>query len=283
MTASLRYDNATTDPEKKQIGRPPLLVTRHVVRTESWSPRLGATITRGERLRFVARGSWGRSLRLPSISALFWQGGARSAGNPDLKPERAEHLDGALEVRGEVAFIKFTAGVTLYRRDVKDLVIWVQSSPDGVFKPQNLGIAKITGHEDLVKLSLFDDLLEISYGNSVTHALNKQPGANHDETLTYTPRYVTTVSLSLDYQMLFVSYDIRSVGRRYALPGNEKYYPAYRLDDIALGSRFDVAANWRIQIAGKIDNLRNESYVLIGQHPMTERSYNLSLTISYKP
>ncbi|MDH3937650.1 MAG: TonB-dependent receptor [candidate division Zixibacteria bacterium] len=283
LTASLRYDHATTDPDKKQILFPQPL-TRHVVHTESWSPRLGITITRGDRLRLVSRASWGRSLNLPSFSALFWQGTGRSAGNPDLRPERAEHLDGSLEVSTKVAFITFAAGMTFYRKDVEDLTLWLQSSPDGAFKPQNLGFARIKGHEDFVKLTLFNDVLEMSYGNSITHALNKRPDHHdYDKSLVYTPPYVTTFSLSLAYGVLFASYDIRWVGRRYALSGNEKWYDPYRLHDLTVGSELNIAEDWRLRLDGRINNLSDEPYVLIAQHPMPGRAYNLSLTISYQP
>ncbi len=281
LNASLRYDNSITEPEKKLI-RFPRPERRRNVRTESVSPLIGLTVTKGERIRLTGRASWGKSLRLPSINALFWQSDARSAGNPDLKPERSEQYEVGLEADCRLAWGTIAAGTIFYHKDISDMVVWIQSSPDGLFKPQNIGAAEVSGHEDYVRFNSFDDLLQFSYINSVTHARNRQTGYNYDKVITYTPAYVTTFRIGLNYRSLRVAYDIRRVGRRYALPGNEKWYDSYSLHDLAVSGQFTLNGNWHFELNGRIDNLTSEEYVLIGQHPMPGRSYNLGISIKYE-
>jgi iron complex outermembrane receptor protein len=283
LSAALRYDNATTTPEKT-APRYPWEKPRQTVRTESWSPRFGVTVSRGERLRFVARAAWGESLRLPSINALFWKGDARSEGNPDLRPERSRHLDGGIELTGRTEQFEFSAGITVYRKNVEDLVEWVRSGPQGVFKPVNLGAARITGHEDFITLKLWKERLVISYGNSITHALNKQPGYNsYDKWLTYSPRYVTTLGIRLNHRLVFVSYRVRGVARRYALSGNEKWYDGYTLQEVGLGTQVNLTSRWRLQLDGRLRNAGDEEYVLISKHPMSGREYSLSMKLTFTP
>ena len=283
LSAALRYDNATTTPEKT-APRYPWEKPRQEVRTESWSPRFGVTVSRGERLRFVARAAWGESLRLPSINALFWKGDARSEGNPDLRPERSRHLDGGIELTGRTEQFKFSAGVTVYRKNVEDLVEWVRSGPQGVFKPVNLGAARITGHEDFITLKLWKERLVISYGNSITHALNKQPGHNsYDMWLTYSPRYVTTLGIRLNHRLAFASYRVRRVARRYALSGNEKWYDGYTLQEVGLGTQVHLTSRWRLQLDGRLRNAGDEEYVLISKHPMSGQEYSLGMKLTFTP
>ncbi len=283
LTASLRYDNALTSPEKTKP-RYPWEEPRQAVRTESWSPRFGMTVSRGDRLHLLARANWGESLRLPSINALFWQAGARAEGNPDLKPERSEHLDGGFEMIGHHHRFELSAGLTFYRKDVDDLVIWVQSGPNGVFKPDNLGAACITGHEDFVRLKAFNDVLEVAYSNSITHARNKQPGHNsYDKWLTYTPRYVTTFSVQLDFRHFHVGYNGRKVAGRYATADNEWWYDSYALHDLAVGTQIGITPRWRLQLDGRLRNMSDEQYTLIAKHPMTGREYGLTLKVTFTP
>ncbi|MCK4372917.1 MAG: TonB-dependent receptor [candidate division Zixibacteria bacterium] len=283
LTASIRYDNALTSPRKTKP-RYPWEEPRQAVRTESWSPHFGVTVSRGNRLHLLARASWGKSLRLPSINALFWQGDARAEGNPDLKPERSEHLDGGFELSGRHEQFELSAGLTFYRNNVDDLVIWVQGAPDGVFKPENLGAARITGHEDFVRLKAFDDVLEIAYSNSITHARNKQPGHNtYDKWLTYTPRYVTTFSVRLDFRPFHVGYNGRKVAVRYATADNYWSYDAYALHDLTVGTQIAFTPRWRLQLDGRLRNVTDEQYTLIAQHPMTGREYNLSMKLTFTP
>ncbi len=277
---SLRYDHAATKPESS--GRVfPWDPVREEVTTEQWSPRAGFSITKGDQLRAIVRGSWGKSFRLPGMNALFWKGDVRASGNPDLRPERSEHRELGFELAAVGSWVDVAGGMTFYRNDVTDQVAWAMGY-GGVWTPYNLGLVRMTGHEDFVTLSVFNGMFEVSYRNTITDAVNKVPGHNsYDRKVTYTPHYVTTFGVRAEYRFLFASYASRRVGRRYALEGNEKWYDAYRLDDVRAGIKFSVAEKWHFRLDWRLDNVLDEDYTLISHIPMPGRNHSINWSVAY--
>ncbi|MCK4607175.1 MAG: TonB-dependent receptor [candidate division Zixibacteria bacterium] len=275
-----RYDRSTTQPDAVTPAFPWEPV-RDENQIDAFSPRIGATVTKGDRLRLVLHGSYGKSFRLPSINALFWKGDVRAKGNPDLRPERSEHVEGGMEIKCEKAPFVVSGGVTFFHNRVTDMVVWTQGL-NGVWRPINLGRARIVGHEDYLDLEAWDGLVKLSYRNTVTDARNKVTGHNsYDKYLTYTPRYVTTVTARLSYRFLFASYSVRMVDRRYALEGNEKWYEPYRLDDLSAGVKLSLSRKFHLRADWRAYNVRNEEYVLITHHPMPGLEHSVGVRLSY--
>ncbi len=245
-----------------------------------FAPVVGGSFAVGDSLKLVCRGRYGKSLSLPNLNALFWQGDALSKGNPDLKPEKAEHSEGGLELTARRGRFSLNVGGTYFHTFYYDLVQW-QPGRGGVWQPFNLAGAQVTGHEDFVEIGLFDRMIELSYQNTITTAINREPGINsYGNQLTYTPHYQTGVSIRLNHKLVFASYDIRWVGKRFAKENNQKWYEAYRLDDLRLGGRFPVG-RWRLQLEYRAYNLRDEQYTLISHYPMPPREWHVEASLSY--
>jgi len=85
----------------------------------------------------------------------------------------------------------------------------------------------------------------------------------------------------LNHKYLYVAYNIRLVDKRYSLANNEKYYDAYRLDDLTLGARLNLNHLWRCSLEYRINNLHDEDYVLITHYPMPGREWEVGFKISY--
>jgi outer membrane cobalamin receptor len=84
--------------------------------------------------------SIGSSFRAPTLSDLYYQD-AFSIGNPNLLPETASNLD--LEFSSAVSkSIKYR--LSYFYKDVKNLIQWAPL-PSGVWTPQNIGQAKLSG------------------------------------------------------------------------------------------------------------------------------------------
>jgi vitamin B12 transporter len=95
-------------------------------------------------------GSWlalragvGTGFRPPTFDDLFWPARASAAGNPDLLPERSLDADLGVEMR--------LAGgtrvqLTGFHNRVRDLIQWTPGA-DGVWRPHNVGEARIRGLE----------------------------------------------------------------------------------------------------------------------------------------
>jgi outer membrane cobalamin receptor len=250
-------------------------------RTDILSPKIGLVINKGEKTGYVIRAGYGKSTRLPSINALFWIGDTQAKGNPDLRPERSEHSDVELELKTTIGVIRLSGGITYFHSYISDLVVWRPSV--GVWRPINLNRAQITGHEDFIEMNLFENNIAIRFQNSITTGLNKTEGhTSYNKRLVFSPHYTRTLELKLDYHLLNASYSIRWVDSIYILESNTKYYDGYRLDDLLVGLKFNIARDWRLRFDFRLNNVRDVSYILLTHYPMPGREWELVLGVNYE-
>lgn len=243
------------------------------------SKKISLAISAGREIRLTLRGNYGTSFQLPALVALFWKSDAWAEGNPLLRPEISEQSEGGFEIEYD-GIIDISAGITYFHNYVKDIIVWRPTSPKMAWKPVNLDAARITGHEDFIRLGLFSKRLEISYQNTILAPKNKAAGISNNKDLTYRPRYTTTIYTKLSIWKAVGQYSVRLVDKRYSLEANEKWYDAYRIDDCHVGLKLNNA-NIRIEAIYRIKNLRNENYTLIGQYPMPGRNWSIGLSMIY--
>ncbi|MBD3258872.1 TonB-dependent receptor [candidate division GN15 bacterium] len=273
--ASLRHDIIRTANDAETLAD---TATTH--RLAHWSPHVGLTVSVGETSRLQLRANYGKAISLPTLNSLFWQRQARSSGNPDLKPERSEYSNVGVDGRTQVAGISLSASLTYFHVLYYDLVQW-QPDFQGVWKPLNLAGARVTGHEDQLTVGFWRDQLTVSYQNTVTDAINREPGQNaYGNQLVYTPGYQTSFTARLNHKWLRAAYAIRWVDQRYATANNQWWYEDYRIDDLQVGATIP----WRlvtIEIDYRAENIRNTQYTLIAHYPMPPREWQLGMTISH--
>jgi len=273
---ALRYDKSNTDKEATSLYD---LTESHLV--EELSPKIGFSLSRKGNIDLILRGSYGKSFRLPSINALFWKGDTRSRGNPGLRPEKSEHSEISGELKSGFSIVQLKGGVTYFHSYISDLIVWSQGS-QGEWRPENLEAALLVGHEEFIKLSFFERLIELTYQNTITISRNRATGhVTYNKELIFTPHYITNLTGRLNHKYLYVAYNIRLVDKRYSLANNEKYYDAYRLDDLTLGARLNLNHLWRCSLEYRINNLHDEDYVLITHYPMPGREWEVGFKISY--
>jgi outer membrane cobalamin receptor len=275
VDAGLRWDNirsvntpaAPDSAEKKN----------HIDRL---SEKIGISLSGGKVLTYVARASYGTSYRLPEMNALFWKGDIRSSGNADLKPEWSEHSDVGIEM-AMTAPVDLRAGITYFHSFIKDLIVW-QPGYQQVWKPVNLDAARITGHEEFIRLGLLDNHLQLDYRNTITVPRNRTFGSTaFNKSLTYRPHYVTTLEATAEYGILKTSYGVRLVDIRYAKDANTKWYDAYRIDtwSCRLARTFGKING---ELTARVDNLLDENYVLIGHYPMPKSEWGIECAVTYQ-
>jgi len=275
LTAAIRFDNTETSKDATRESD-----TAFAISSSQWSHTLGGAVTLGDAPRVVVRGSYGHSYRLPAINALFWKGDVRSGGNAHLRPEKAEHSDAGFDISWERSWLSAAAGVTYYHSYIRDLIVWQPGYQD-VWRPVNLDASKITGHEDYIRLGVFDELLSLDYRNTITVAKNNSPGINENgRYLTYRPHFVTVITARLNWWKLMAEYGTRMVDIRFANDANTKFYDAYRVDDVRAGFKTGLS---RIQLdmQCRVNNLYNEHYVMIAHYPMPGRQWEASVRATY--
>jgi vitamin B12 transporter len=277
LDVSLRWDNTDTKKDADAADHPdPVYHISH------WSRKAGVSVSRGEKTRLIVRASYGTSYRLPSINALFWKGDVLSQGNPDLRPEQSEHSDVGFEITTEGP-VNFSAGITYFHSYVTDLIVWRPSSPLGIWRPENLAAAQITGHEDFIRIGFLDDRVRLTYGNTVTNALNKTRASTmYNKFLTFRPHYVTNLGCELQLWKFHGAYQIRLVDIRYALDANTKWYGAYRVENADLGFETGIS-HFTVEVDYQVRNLGGEDYVLMAHYPMPGREWGVRFSLSYRP
>ncbi len=96
----------------------------------------------------VARLAAGQAFRAPSLNDLYWPSDEWSQGNRDLEPEKGVSFEAGVEhVEGEV----LRAGVSLFRHQVRRMIVWAPTGPPGLYgpkwQPDNLNRAVVDGLE----------------------------------------------------------------------------------------------------------------------------------------
>lgn len=249
------------------------------VDADHWSHKTGLAVTLKGHPRFILRGGYGTSYRLPEINALFWKGDVRAAGNPHLRPERAEHSDAGIEVSLDQP-VTLAAGITYFHSYVRDLIVW-QPAYQGVWTPANLDAARLTGHEDFLRIELFGGKIQFHYQNTITEAMNKKPGGNtHNKQIPFRPHYVTDFETVLALWNFRMSYWIRMVDIRYGIRAETKWYDGYRVDNVNLSMKTRVSA-LTLQMSYTINNLNGTNYVLIGHYPMPGREWRIDCSLTW--
>ncbi len=281
LNGIIRYDHSRTAKDSTSWAD---TVKSHG--TDFLSPKIGIAISKGDITSLTVRANYGKSFRLPAINALFWVGDARSAGNPGLKPERSEHSETGIDFRTAFGILDFSAGALYYRNHTYDLIVWGVNS-QGVWTPQNLPRSLITGHEEHLELSLFDENIVLRYRNSVTDAISRTTGTdgtpqhNTDgNRIALYPGYITRLTLRLDYRMFHAAYDVRLVGRVYTNLENTRYYDGYRLDDLSLGLTAGINHTWKFNADLKINNIRDVSYETMANYPMPGREWRFGIGVN---
>jgi hypothetical protein len=273
---AMRWDQAETDKDSTSIldsGRD------HV--TRSVSPALGIALRKGAKNFAVVRTSYGKSVRLPELNALFWKGDARSAGNPNLRPERSEHSEATLELHSEFAGINATVSGSYYHSRISDLILW-QVNFRGVWQPVNVGATLITGHEETVEVNLFDDAVSFVYQNAVTNARNKSSDvSSHGQRLPFYPRFMTSYKIAVNFGDVRASAALKEGDRTYTNYANTKWFDSFRVVDLSVAYALRLSNRWRLEASAGVDNVTDEDYVLLAGYPMPGRSVSIHLGCTF--
>lgn len=94
-------------------------------------------------------GSYNTSLRMPTFTDLYYKG-PTNIGNPDLKPEKSETLEGGFKIQDEIIGGHF---VVFYRQG-HNVIDWVKENANDVWQPQNLTEITSLGTELQLNFSL---------------------------------------------------------------------------------------------------------------------------------
>ncbi|TKS61923.1 MAG: Vitamin B12 transporter BtuB [Nitrospira sp.] len=204
------------------------------------------------------RGSYATGFRAPTINQLFFP----DFGNPNLKPEKSQGLDIALDQTLFDDRVELSAGYfwTQYRELILSVFDPGTCSPPFFFCAQNIGLSRAKGFEGSAKFKLVRDQmwirsLDLRFQYTYTHTDNL--ANNVGGRLPKWP--LNQWSIILSYQPiegLRANLEGRFVGQRYNDVANNQSISSFNVWNFS--ATYDV--NRHIQVYTRVDNISNAKY-----------------------
>jgi len=241
----------------------------HSIYEDQFNPRVGAVLRLPWDIRL--RASAARSFRAPTFDDLYWPEDAFTAGNPNLKPEKAWSYELGGEKKFGARAVFKAAG--FYRR-VEDLIIW-QMGSDGKFRPSNVKTVEIWGVETEMVFYPCRGLAiplnytflyprDLSTGDPVP--LKTKHMANIGV------EYVTTFGLKTSLKGRYVQYYVNQTTTL-----NRNYFVA----DAKMSYELKVYQNLKGEAFLSLSNVLNRDYQINEGYPMPPRSLNGGVSFAF--
>ncbi len=237
--------------------------------------------------RFYLTASASSNHRLPTLNDLYFQPG----GNPLLRPENS--LSGEM---GAVFNIdsdprKLMAGISFYRSDVKDWIIWLPSF-NGNWEPSNIEAVKTYGLE--INSAYSGQSGEFHWqirGNyAMTRSLNfgrKENWADGSsgKQLPYIPVHSANAGFGMEWREWSVNYAWNYYSERFTTASNSRttdrdcLYP-YFMNQAGAGKRLHTGLG-SLDLEITVFNLFNETYRSVLQRQMPGRNFQFTLRLQW--
>jgi outer membrane cobalamin receptor len=248
-------------------------------------PFLGLDFRLIEGADLVLKGSIARNYHQPTLNDLYWQPG----GNSELKPEKGFSMEAGLEYQLVLSRYKLKTGITAYRSDIDDWIIWIPSFR-GYWEPRNISEVLSAGVEYDLQMNGYLGQLRYritgcyAYTRSVNHGdIRVWSDASYGKQLVYIPLHSGNLMVRLAFRPFFITYQYNAYSERYTTSSNDLtrrdwLYP-YFMNDLGLGGEF-MFGQTALSAELKIYNLLNESYHSVLYRSMPGRNY--CLVIKFK-
>lgn len=242
-----------------------------------WNPMLGLewNVTEG----FSVRGNLARVERAPNFTELFGNTGS-VIGNPALVPERAWNRD--LGVRFERMFpdldLRLAGEYAYFNNDVDRLIVFVQRSA-AIFKPENIGRARLRGHEAGMRWEWRQRWL-LDTNLTWQEPENRSPAAGGiylGKRLPGRPRTEWYLRASSRYGRITPYYELNYVSGNFLDQANFDRVPSRTIHTVGLTAQ--VA--WGFAVGLQARNLTDNQVSDVGGFPLPGRA--LFATVTWKP
>jgi len=235
------------------------------------SPRVGFSYRLQDELNFHA--SVGRAYRAPNFDDLYWPADSYVAGNPDLVPEVAWAYEAGLRYLNEEG--DFTGELNIFRKNVENLINWA-AGDDGIWKPLNIGSARVDGIEVIFKKDLGDHLranLGYSYLNAVDLDTDNQLKPHHK----YNFGVGYYDKTGDNQEELHVQLD------GYAVTERPNDLPNYCLIDLNVGKELtlDKKDGQKVKLDFSVKNILGQQPEMVSGFPITGRTYTAGISFEF--
>ncbi len=209
-------------------------------------------------------------------------------GARNIKPELANQLDAGLTY--QKAFNAFIDYLTLtfdgYNNQVANKIVALPGPNPFVSSIVNLGKVSINGADLGIKAQtqLYNGWREYLYVNYSFQSAKNVTSPNdsfYDQQIPYTPKNTVAVNAGVSYKQLSLYFNQVLTSSRYYVNNNDPLYlvNGYSVSDISLIYKI-AGLKVPAVVTAHVNNVFNESYVIVRSYPMPGRSYLLSLQIT---
>ncbi|MBX9448716.1 MAG: TonB-dependent receptor [Taibaiella sp.] len=220
------------------------------------------------------------SFRVPTLNELYYFPG----GNQELRPESGENLElGFRQVISLQERHRLYFQSSYFRRNVHDWIYWLGSS---IWTPYNIAEVYSRGWDFQlnfdIRASPFRILAYSDYAYTISTTVSSYlPGSNSiGRQIPYTPRYLVTNNLGIEWQRLFFNINHQYAGYRFTNLDESAFLPPYHLVSLQVRYYFPVYSSKIITAQFQVQNLFNAKYESVKGRPMPPTNWLLSISIS---
>lgn len=223
---------------------------------DAWSVGANGSYAIGDGWRL--RASYGEGFKAPTLYQLYG-----FAGNSDLVPERSRSYEAGIERGNRNGTVHY--GLTVFRRDSRNLIDYDQSANDGMGGYFNAGNARATGFElegDVRPV----DALQLRAAYSYVESINRSTGKD----LARRPRHALTLSAdwTTPLHALALGADLRFVGDSFDDVDNTVKLKGYAVTDL----RASLPVTEKLELFGRVENVTDEKYQMVAGYNTPGRS-----------
>ncbi|MCX6240213.1 MAG: TonB-dependent receptor [Bacteroidetes bacterium] len=248
-------------------------------------PSLGVEYKPFNKINLYINANAFRNYRYPSLNDLYWS----VWGNPDLRPEYDNGLEGGLTYNypSENGSFFVETAVSGYYSWMRDMIIWspVPDNPS-IWKPQNISEVNARGVEVSLNLKWKISKLHITFSNNYTFCRStyQETTSAEDQSLgkqlIYIPENTYNGTLNLNCWNFLLGSNFTFVDKRYTSSDNQSYMPGYPLLNIIFGKEF-ILHKFVLSLQFKVNNLSNVDYQSVKNWPMPGRNYALTVRFEF--
>ena len=241
------------------------------------SPKIGFLLQTGSAFQVGVRGNWGMSFRAPGFNDLFWPADQWTKGNPDLVPESGTNMDVGLECRSEN--LPLRADVTLFRRNVENLIQWNMDVNSGIWMPMNIGKAKVKGLEASLDYTLPGNFVFLKMAHTYMKATDESD-AYAGKRLTYRPDSKTDLQVGVKFHDLTARLGYQVVSERFSDRLNSNSLPSYHLVNATVNYKLHLFGSQNM-LKFQVLNLTDKMIFINDGYPSPGQEFRVSLGINY--
>lgn len=236
-----------------------------------FNPRVGITYQLQDEISVHA--SVGRAYRPPTFDDLYWPEDAYVGGNPDLLPETAWSYEAGLRFANEEGDTQ--AELNIFRKNVNQLINWAADDA-GVWRPSNIGSARVDGVEALLKKELNKHIL----GN-VSYTYLDARDLDTDARLK--PRHKIGFGLTYSDQVGDHEDNFTFGLDGYMVSGRPDDLESYALFDIGISRELtiDEEDNQKVRLNLSVKNVLNQQPELVSGYPIQGRTFLAGISTEF--